>query len=806
MFSPSARYLIASVMVGHDQKLLIWDRTNNGVREVALDSKKSVTQVGFDESERHIWLVLGRDPLYVFTGAEFALVDLLDGKVNSLTHFPNTVCDPTSCGFEGMTVSPTGNVIAYDTVTGEQQLREIASGHDSPLPEATRGGTAFTPRFSFDGKLLVYGNKAGGLNLYDVERRAKIWNRHVSELGGPSSEEVQDAAFSRINGVLLLAHNRFFRIPLDSATNMPAPAIEYKSAIGEIAAFSESPENHLLIAATSIGIDIFDESTGTLLATLITLNGGPWVVVSPTGQFDTEDPEAIDSLNWVMPDDPRRPLPIDIFMRDYFEPRLLPNTLARKTLKETSVASLNRVQPLVRIESVKWKDEPNGLAQVTVVVRGNTDKFPREGKTVNISTGVYDLRLFRDGQLVGWAPKTSVDWQLQPSPEDGLDLHHWREKNQIDLDADGSKHLNFVVQVARKKNLSQVMFTAYAFNEDRVKSATATAILKVDTPLKARTGNAYVISVGVNRTESSPAWDLQYAANDARQMSAVVGDKLEATKQFSQVVRIRLVSDQAGKEQPEEAAATKAHVEAVLDVLAGRRTVDEQLKNEIPGIDKVEKAQPEDLVLLAFSSHGYTDDRGVFHMVLADIGPKTPQNKITPELQRRSLSSNELSGWLREVDAGEMVMVVDSCHSAATVEAEGFKPGPMGSRGLGQLAYDKGMRILAASKSEQSAVEREGNKHGLLSYALIEEGLQQGLADFQPKDGKILMSEWLAYGEQEVPKLFTEGDAKGVIQRKGSPETEKDGYHGTKQTPLEYQQPVLFDFSKDPSDVALVTR
>jgi hypothetical protein len=117
------------------------------------------------------------------------------------------------------------------------------------------------------------------------------------------------------------------------------------------------------------------------------------------------------------------------------------------------------------------------------------------------------------------------------------------------------------------------------------------------------------------------------------------------------------------------------------------------------------------------------------------------------------------------------------------------------------MAYDKGMRILAASKAKESAVERgdSGGKkveHGLLSYALVEEGLVQGLADFQPKDGKILMGEWLAYGEQEVPKLFQEGEAKGVIQVKGGPDTVKEIYHGGKQTPPSYQQPVLFDFAK----------
>ena len=35
------------------------------------------------------------------------------------------------------------------------------------------------------------------------------------------------------------------------------------------------------------------------------------------------------------------------------------------------------------------------------------------------------------------------------------------------------------------------------------------------------------------------------------------------------------------------------------------------------------------------------------------------------------------------------------------------------------------------------------------------------------------MLEWLAYGEQEVPKLFAEGDSKVVIQLKGGPDSAK---------------------------------
>ncbi len=65
------------------------------------------------------------------------------------------------------------------------------------------------------------------------------------------------------------------------------------------------------------------------------------------------------------------------------------------------------------------------------------------------------------------------------------------------------------------------------------------------------------------------------------------------------------------------------------------------------------------------------------------------------------------------------------------------------------------------------------------------------------------MSEWLAYGEQEVPRLFREGDSKGGIQRKGGPDNAKDAYHGSQQTQHSSQQPVLFDFNRNQDDFFL---
>ena len=158
------------------------------------------------------------------------------------------------------------------------------------------------------------------------------------------------------------------------------------------------------------------------------------------------------------------------------------------------------------------------------------------------------------------------------------------------------------------------------------------------------------------------------------------------------------------------------------------------------------------------------------------------------------------SAWLREVDAGELLLIVDACHSETVVQPGDFKPGPMGSRGLGQLAYDKGMRVLAASKAGEAAFERLDLENGVLTYALARRGLDDGEADFQPRDGAIALGEWLAYAEQEVPRLFSEGDARGSV---ANGRGRRDAFRGRRRTPPVYQQPVVFDFAKSGLAVTL---
>lgn len=823
-FHPASALLATA---GNYGDTLIWNFETGQVRQLPSDRPSTTTSVSFspdgeflavgrESGDAQVWKWRANERIAAFTGSE---------RIQSLSFDSNA--SRLAIGYEtgiGIwnrsdnrqkakfvpdipTTVRTVQLRGRRLVTaGSEFLREwdLVNPPQLVRSDVVRSGTLCCVSLSTTASVLATTTEGldNAVHRYDTKTL-----RELPSLISPVKDEVLSALrFGRNDEDVLAAGTQMYVWnTFTGALTMTVPN-PHAGPIEQIAL----SHNRTLIASSSIAdsAKVRALPSGNVL-TLLGGKGGSWVAVSESNQeFDTNNFEELQSLSWVFPDDKRHAMPAEIFMRDYYEPRLLARVLAGDTVRRRrSLESLNRVQPLVEISNVEWQDASQRRARVTVRVKRNSDEYPRGGKETRISTDPYDLRVFRNGQLVGWAPKTSVDWQLTPATRPNAeeeDLQRWREKTHIELDADGSKALTFLIQVPRRKEIKEVTFSAYAFNVDRVKSLTVTKTVPVPTQLQPVTGKAYVITIGVNQTESSPAWDLQYAANDARRLSDIVKRKLVSTQQFSMVIPIRLISDKSDQHQITELPATKVYLRNILDILAGRKP-DSEPGSAILELANVEKAQPEDLVILSISSHGYTDMRGVFHLVLSDIGPGQKQS-ITEELGRRTLSSDEVSAWLRDVDAGELVMIVDACESEASIQTEGFKPGPMGSRGLGQLAYDKGMRVLAASKSTESAVERGGKiKDGLLSYALTEEGLRRNLADWQPKDGKITISEWLAYAEKRVPELFQEGDSRGFIRIEGVTRHTRDAYLGAGRTPTRYQQPVLFDFAREHEQFVIAT-
>jgi uncharacterized caspase-like protein len=477
-----------------------------------------------------------------------------------------------------------------------------------------------------------------------------------------------------------------------------------------------------------------------------------------------------------MPDDPLTALPVEIFMRPYYEPQLLMRLLTNDDFREIpSLEKLNRAQPKVTITEVK-KDGPD-IATVTVEVQNMQHTYQREKKPVVMDSGAKDLRLFRDGQLVSYRDG-DLFAKAQPATVGCEPIAGSAQKCRAVFEH---------IRLPQQKDVQEVEFSAYAFNTSDVKSETFRLPFKFTPELPSRKGRVYLISVGVSKYQNE-AWNLKFAANDAHLVDETVATKLRATGDYDKVVNVVLTAEE------KVANATKDNFRKIMQLLAGAK-LPESATSAIPNAGEIEKATPDDVVVIFYSSHGYKDTER-FYLFPYDTGPGPGRD---PEaVVPHSISSDDLYQWLRDIDAGDMVLVIDACHSAKITGTE-FKPGPMGSRGMGQLAYDKGMRILAATQPDSLAVEvdsldqKRKLQHGLLTYALVVDGLSAAQAD-SDGDKLISMSEWLQYGVTDVPKLYAEAaksQSTSVIKRSTKPVrfiSKGDGDAAT-------QQPSLFDFT-----------
>jgi len=773
LFSPDGRYVITGTdFEKKDNTATLWDtQTGEEVRKF-VGHKGLVKPVEFSADGRTVITASDDQTAMIWNAAT--------GRI--IRHVKSSTAET---GFVSAHRSADGRLLLTNGADNTLHIFLAATGKELWKHES-EDVMFITARFSPDSRTVIAAGNDGTLCALDSVSGKELWKTEKRKDYFASIAFSPDSRYFLTGGYEGSA-DRNARM---WETSTGKEVSRFEGHIAPVCAVTFSPDGRFVLTGSwDSTTRLWNPDTGEELCRMVSFRDGSWAVVDREGRFDTDSFDSISGLNWVVADAPFQPLPVEIFLREYYEPRLLARIMAGETLRPVrSITGLNRVRPVVKIAKIEQQKDTKDQVSVTIEVARAKETFIRDAKPVEFETGVYDLRLFRDGQMVGYAPASSGEVRFDSST--------------------GKATVTFSnIRLPNREGADKIEFSAYAFNVDRIKSATDRKLFDMPAGIAPERGRAYLVSVGVNAYEA-PELDLSFAANDARSIERVMRERLSRFGQYSEVISVTLLSDyrmRAGRRALTDKRATKANFKAVLDLLAGRDVSPETIK-EIPGAARLKTARPEDIVIISFASHGYADEQGAFYLIPYDTG-KAPEGRVTEEFLGRAISSDELSIWLRDVDAGEMVMIVDACHSAASVESEDFKPGPMGSRGLGQLAYDKGMRILTSTQSNDVALESGLIKQGLMTYALTRNGIEDGQADFQPKDKAITLTEWLSYAVERVPVLYEEvkaGRVKQLGRGKGARAlVVVSGKRESLKKKSRYQQPSLFNFARGQKQVML---
>src|SRR5262249_49574951 len=471
---------------------------------------------------------------------------------------------------------------------------------------------------------------------------------------------------------------------------------ELRTLTGHTAAIDSmafSPDSTLLASASGDGgTFLWDVGTGTHLLTLVSLDdGGEWLVITPEGLFDGT-PVSWNQILWRYNQDTFNVAPIEWFFTEFYYPGLLADVFAGKRPHvAVDVSKKDRRQPTVKVSLAGIDTPPASVNSRTVKVHIDVSEAGPDA-SYKQGCGARDLRLFRNGSLI----------------------KVWRG------DAlQGQSHGSFEAEVTLVAGNNRL--TAYAFNRDNVKSKDSNLMLTGDDSLR-RIGTAHIVAVGIN-AYANPGYNLKYAVADAQSFAEELRVRQTELKSYAQVEVVSLLNENA----------TKENFLSVLRRLAGSGPP--TLKGG--PFDQVNRAEPEDAVIIYFAGHGTAQGQR-FYLIPHDLGYTGDRSRLDAAglktILAHSISDLELESAVEGLDAGHLLFVLDACNSGQALEAEEKRRGPMNSQGLAQLAYEKGMYILTAAQSYQAALEAAQLGHGLLTYALVQEGLKTAAADTEPKD------------------------------------------------------------------------
>jgi WD40 repeat protein len=447
-----------------------------------------------------------------------------------------------------------------------------------------------------------------------------------------------------------------------------------------------TPDGKFLCSGSIDGTTRFwDTETGKEVAQFISFKDGEWIVITPKGYFNAS-PNGAKYINVKVGN---QVYSIDNFHEKYFNPAYVASVLQGKTVETTDdIRKGITPPPLVQIRS----PHPN-------------TEFKEEEITITISAadmggGIDEIRLYHNGKVV--SEETRGMKPASQRQEISAPVYETEAKKSADAASTAEITKSYSVILVDGINT----FRAIGFSRDRTESNPAEVLVRLTGGSKSV--SLHVFTVGINNYEN-PALNLNYAQPDAK---GIVEFFQQSAKGLFKNVNITDIYNEQ---------ATKAGI--------------------LSNLGKLKNTEPQDAVLIFLAGHGENiDDKWYF------IPHELRFPEREEEIKSKGISSDELSEYIRNINAQKILLLIDACKSgAALIAFRGFED----RKALAQLSRATGVHVVAASTKDQFATEVKELGHGVFTYTLLE-GLKGKAA---AKGETITVRKLMGHIEEELPEL-----------------------------------------------------
>lgn len=593
--------------------------------------------------------------------------------------------------------------------SSEIEYFDLAKGTSKKI--TNNGGYVTSLALSPDNRYLAVGQYYGEIEIWDIQKNKKIKN-----IKNDIKENLKNVNATRKNvNTLVYLSNGEFILEGNGNHNLYLWDVKkgkyIKTFTGhqlDVISLATSPNERYFASGSMDGTTIIWDFSGNIISTIVNLENGEWVVVTPEGYYNSS-PNGHKYLNVRIGN---RVYGIDQFYDVFYRPDIV-----QAKLRGENISPLINITIDDAIKSppptVKFTQNPSDTASAKTQVCY---------QATNTGGGIGEVRIFQNGKLVksdgfyreNIAKVATEKRQLVAMNSRAIQdemrglVVKEKEKPVFIVSKPKGETFEECVDLETVPGENEISVTAFNSGNTIQSYMQTTSFNSTRTPDEP---HLYILAVGIDKYSDNSV-NLKYAAKDASDFISKLPEKSRGLYKPANI-----------------------HLETILDAQASRAGILNKI-DELSG-----KIKPGDSFILFVASHGVlVQDQ--YYIVTADYDGNLYDTK-------KLISSNEIVDMSKKIKSLSQLFIFDTCHAGGV---DNIISGLYDAR-MSVMAKKMGLHIYASAGSVQTAMDGyKGN--GLYTHTLLQ-GIANGKDVDKEKSGKVTVKNLGLYTKEKTTEIST---------------------------------------------------